>query len=193
MSHLSSTKRRRFQFGVRTLLILLLALSVPATWFGYEVKLKRKEERAIHAIQVVGGHIFPLAPELRIVGFSSPNVEDRVLVQIKYLRDRVLLDLCFGAKGSQLRCLHDAHNLWSLHVPKDTKDADLASIEQLTGLQSLNLLGTAITDAGLQHLSRLRGLQHLDLLYTRCTENAVADLQQTLPNCEIRFYEFDRR
>ena len=50
---------------------------------------------------------------------------------------------------------------------------------------ALNLNLTQITDAGLVHLKGLTGLQTLGLRGTQVTDQGVADLQKALPNCEI--------
>jgi hypothetical protein len=65
-------------------------------------------------------------------------------------------------------------------------DAGLVHLKGLTKLQRLNLDETQVTDAGLGHL---KGLTQLDCLFlgnTHVTDNGVKDLQQALPNCDIR-------
>ena len=42
-----------------------------------------------------------------------------------------------------------------------------------------------ITDAGLVHLKGLTGLQTLNLAGTKVTDAGVAELKKALPNCEI--------
>ena len=39
---------------------------------------------------------------------------------------------------------------------------------------------------GLVHLKGLTNLQELSLYYTKVTDAGVADLQKSLPNCEIQ-------
>jgi internalin A len=62
----------------------------------------------------------------------------------------------------------------------------LKRLEGLTQLQKLNLWGTQITDSGLQHLKGLKQLRLLLLAGTKVTDEGVKELQQALPNCEIR-------
>jgi len=63
----------------------------------------------------------------------------------------------------------------------------LASIQGLTRLESLSLVGiTTITDDGLEILKKLTNLRRLNLRRTKVTEAGVKDLEQALPNCEIR-------
>ena len=75
----------------------------------------------------------------------------------------------------------------SLELTKIT-DAGLVHLKGLTELQSLSMggYGSKITDAGLVHLKGLTKLQVLRLAGTKITDAGVAELQQALPNCEIR-------
>jgi hypothetical protein len=56
-------------------------------------------------------------------------------------------------------------------------DAGLAQIKGLTGLQTLYLRETQVTDAGLEQLKGLTGLQALDLSGTRVTDAGLAHLK----------------
>ena len=64
-------------------------------------------------------------------------------------------------------------------------DAGLVHLKGLANLQALDLAFTKITDSGLVHLKGLVNLQTLDLAFTKTTDAGVADLQKSLPNCEI--------
>jgi hypothetical protein len=58
-----------------------------------------------------------------------------------------------------------------------TGDGDLAQLEGLTHVQTLNLYGTKVTDAGLQSLSGLTSLQTLYLNNTEVTDAGLQHLQ----------------
>jgi len=60
-------------------------------------------------------------------------------------------------------------------------DSDLAILQGLTTLRTLNLYGTSITDAGMSQMSGLTGLQTLHLSHTAITDAGLRNLQQ-LPN-----------
>ena len=64
-------------------------------------------------------------------------------------------------------------------------DADLAQLESIVGLGSLDLSGTPVTDAGLTHLAGLKKLYRIDLRRTRVTPAGVAELQRALPDTHI--------
>ena len=64
-------------------------------------------------------------------------------------------------------------------------DADLVRLKGFAELQTLFLIGNdKITDAGLVHLKGLTNLQRLRLS-DQITDAGVADLQKSLPICEI--------
>jgi hypothetical protein len=60
---------------------------------------------------------------------------------------------------------------------REASDDDLAHLKGLTGLQTLYLGGTKVTDAGLVHLKGLTGLQTLDLWGTGVTDAGLAHLK----------------
>jgi hypothetical protein len=49
--------RRQFQFGVRSLLVFLLAVSVPLGWFDWELEKARKQKEAVEGIMVLGNSV----------------------------------------------------------------------------------------------------------------------------------------
>jgi len=69
-------------------------------------------------------------------------------------------------------------------------DAGIAHLVDLYRLDHLNLRNTNITDAALVHLVELTNLRRLLLEGTAVTAAGVAQLQQALPRCTIR-YETD--
>jgi Planctomycete cytochrome C len=65
---------------------------------------------------------------------------------------------------------------YSLHA-KDTKDADLAALKDVTNLYELDLGGTKVTDAGLASLSEAVNLHRLSLEKTAVTGAGLANLK----------------
>ena len=72
-----------------------------------------------------------------------------------------------------------------LHLKRSMRDADLAHLKGLTGLQTLNLRRTDITNAGLAHLKGLTGLQTLSLWDTKVTDAGTNSLRKALPEADI--------
>jgi Leucine-rich repeat (LRR) protein len=64
-------------------------------------------------------------------------------------------------------------------------DQDLKAVERLTGLRSLLLSGTAVSDLGLDLLRGLRQLEELDVTRTAVSAAGAQRLQEALPGCEI--------
>ena len=135
------SKRRWFQFSLRTLMIFTLICAVASAWLGIKIDQKRKEREAVAAIGKLGGKV---AYDYDwIIGGKPPGPD--------WLRH------LFG------------ENIFSEVVEVDllaasnVTDAELEHLKALTHLQSLNLTGARITDAGLANVERLTELQTLVL------------------------------
>jgi hypothetical protein len=50
--------RRRFQFSFRSLLVFVVAVSVPLGWFAWEMEEARRQREAAEAIRKVGGIVW---------------------------------------------------------------------------------------------------------------------------------------
>jgi hypothetical protein len=61
----------------------------------------------------------------------------------------------------------------------------LVHVGTFTGLRTLILWDTQITDGGLRHLRSLRDLQELILWKTRVTEQGANELRKALPDCDV--------
>ena len=61
----------------------------------------------------------------------------------------------------------------------------MAHVVRLSGLEYLNLYGTAVTDNGLDALSSLKQLRALYVWETRVTPGGISRLQSALPRLTI--------
>jgi hypothetical protein len=61
----------------------------------------------------------------------------------------------------------------------------VAELKDLTGLTTLNLHRTEVTDACLEHLKSMRSLRYLALGGTQVTTAGMEALQRELPQCTI--------
>ncbi len=52
-------RRRRLQFSLRTLLVLMLVFGVAFGWLGFRLKQVTEQQEAVEAIQKLGGFVFP--------------------------------------------------------------------------------------------------------------------------------------
>ena len=66
-------------------------------------------------------------------------------------------------------------------------DAGLKYLRGMSELQSLDLADTRVTQVGLAHLVGLTNLEDLDLRDTQITVATIADFEQALPNCKVRY------
>jgi len=192
------TRRRWYQFSLRTLLLFVLVVGMALGWLGSKVRTIRTELHAVAEIQRMGGRsIYGLS------GFSGDGVISNFATRLKRP----------NAFDSWLRGLLGAgpygvtNGVWL----NDTKitDADLAIVKSLPDLELLILDNTNITDNGLVHLASRRklqtstmrntrvtdaGLKHLvgltmlddlNIKGTEVTDRGIRQLQEALPDCKI--------
>ena len=198
--------RWRFQYGIRSLLLLVVVVAVPFSWLATEREAAGKQREAVDAIVKAGGWVV-YDNEFDLSGNRIPEVTPpgpRWLC-------RLLGDDLFGNVWSVgfIHIIHLAGSFTIQPFTPEISDAGLKRIEELphvrwlrldytkisnaglehvkglTTLQSLNLNGTKISDGGLQHLKGLTHLQVLDLRGTEVTDSGVQNLRQSLPSCVI--------
>jgi len=178
--------RRRFQFSIRSLLVLVVVVALPCSWMAVEMKKANKQRRTAAEIGNVGydwefdasGNLLPNAQpsgpawlrnafgddffsHVDFVGFNAEQVTDA------WFADLEEFPQLQGFMGTRVT------------------DAGLEHLKGLTQLQWLNLTGTRVTDAGLKHLKGLGQLRLLDLENTQVTDAGGKKLQKALPNCQI--------
>ncbi len=67
----------------------------------------------------------------------------------------------------------------------DVTDDGLRHLHRLRNLEYLRLRATSISDQGLQHLATLPNLKKVELHRTNVTDAGIAELERSLPHCEI--------
>ncbi len=184
-------KRRRFQFSLRSLMLLVLFASLAMSWLATRIERTQKEDKAVERLRGLGAYVWyehdypvpgPVAP-----GMPSPGPGDRAPPGPAWLRGvlgehffATVDEVCFGssvddAAFEQLSALRHFRGL-SLHGEKVT-DATLEHLKGFTQLQELGLRRAKITDAGLRHLKGLTQLRQLDLSHTRVTNAGLEHLK----------------
>jgi hypothetical protein len=199
--------RRRFQFSVRSLMGLVIAITILCSWFTVKRQQAMQQCEACelfhnHGDVVYNSQISCNSPE-RIPEWLQKMLGSDFFddVEAVYLRK---------ATGAELKHLENLHRLYSLWLI-DTKfthdgleslkglpqireliiinanitDAELEHIKGLNQLRWLELVNTKITDAGLMHFEGLNQLQYLSLIDTAVTDQGVQKIRQKLPNCKI--------
>ncbi len=185
--------RLRFQFSMRSLLILFVVVALPSGWMAAEAKQARRQSVMVAKVVALGGSVgddwwwrfYTLGEErgwaMRFFGDEFFHDVTKVGLDGAAVDDERLARLC-DTDGMEA-----LPYLW-LGGTKVT-DAGLGALRRLAGLRTLGLRGSAITDAGLEHLKALKTLQFLDLSNTKVSEKGVKELQEALPTCRIRRWE----
>ena len=85
-------RRRWFQFRLRTLLIAILVLSLPLSWFAVRLARERRQREAVEAIERLGGwageSTEPSAPKWVRAFVPEGVFSDVVEVELVHTRDR---------------------------------------------------------------------------------------------------------
>lgn len=193
------TSCRWFQFRLRTLLMVIAILAMPAAWIANERRAIAARQRAFAELRI-GLHMAHGQPAWRVwllgddqvaysrcIACSARSLDDEGAMSLRFLvrAENLYLDRVpitdVGVAG--LKRLTSLRNL-GLGDSKIT-DAGLVHLEGLTHLRWLDLSGTQITDAGLVHLQGLTHLEELTLIETKVTAEGVASLKAHLPNTDI--------
>ncbi len=175
--------RRRFQFGFRSLLVFLVAMSVPLAWFAWEMQKARRQREAVAAI-LEGGGLVRYDYEFdengyRIVGAKPPRPDFlRKLLGDDFLCEVVVVESCWKTGYDDARHLEPVIIIEDL--PFDClqiSDSNLAHLKGLTRLEELCLDGTQMSDSDLAHLNGLTKLKRLSLAGTQMSDSGLAHLE----------------
>jgi hypothetical protein len=198
------TKRRWYQFGLRTFFLGILVIAIGCGWFAVKLQSARKQRMAVATIREWGGDI----------GYSSSPApdwlmhllgEDFFCTVTKVHVDKAVT--ASDAELSELEPLTDVDCLYAnrmsitdaalAHFKGMTKlqhlylnracitDAGLKDIAAFTHLRELELSKTQISDAGLTSLKGLKQLRLLNLSNTNVTSAGIAELKESLPELKV--------
>jgi hypothetical protein len=173
--------RRRFQFSIRTLLVLTVAVALPCSWMTVEMKRSREQQEAVEAIENFAGSVGydweydadgnpvknaqPSGPEWlrKLRGNDLFNSVVRVFFHSNQVTDEGLAHLAGLTQLKRLKLYH-------------VTDAGLAHVAGLPHLQELTLISLKITDEGLTHLEGLTQLHTLEIHFLEVTDAGLAHL-----------------
>ncbi len=185
-----SLPRFRLQFSLRSLLLLVLVASAGFSWLGIRTQRTRAMRAAVAKLDRFGPQVEESGGRVWWIDFSGcgtkPTDDDLVdLKPFSHLKWLILAGAPITDAGLQhLDALVRLESLDLAETP--ITDAGLEHLTVLGRLESLNLSGTRVTDAGLEHLKTLSRLEHIGLRDTQVTDEGVQQLQQALPDIEIR-------
>jgi hypothetical protein len=174
-------RRRQFQFGIRALLVLAVAVAIPFSWLAVEINEAKRQ------------HAIAKNLELRFQFFTKqwavpPDWLTSILGEHFFTTlDSFCSSICLDVfTDDDLRQCCELDGLTFVIINRSAvTDAGLENIGKLHRLQYLDLRDTVITDQGLKHLERLRSLKQLHLEGTNTTEAGVNALRAKLPQCTV--------
>lgn len=181
--------RWRFQFGIRSLLALMVAGSIAFAWLAVEIEHARRAAEAVEWVNASGGsayHDWQLSPP------GDTDARQSYAEVPDWLVDLLGMDFfsaVYRVDISSTGATDDAVSQFFSAGPtrrpspspggERVTDAGLAHLEALTQLQMLWInCGSQITDAGLQHLEGLTQLRVLMLAgNSRITDAGLTHLK----------------
>ncbi len=195
--------RWRFQFSMRSLLVMVVAVAVPCRWLAVEMKEAEKQKRAVEAISKAGVDVyydyqFDATGSWTGASWGGPTcvrnwfgedfVADVVGVQAPYnvigVGENCYIGSDCKATDEDLLPLKTFSTLRVLDLAGTrVTDSCAASFEGLVDLRSVSLWQTCLSDKGIAHLRRLRNLKYLNLRHTKTTNSGLVHLKD-LPRLE---------
>jgi hypothetical protein len=169
-------KRRWFQFSLRSLLILVMLVSIVCSWGTVRLRRALKRNAAVQTIKEFGGRVFydyQFDRERQLQSGAEarePNWERRLLGEpavenvygVWFMAGNGGPTRVTDADLERIAVLTEVRSL-VLHRCSQVTDAGVAYLAQFKELELLYLTGTRITDAGLKTLEGLSKLRTLDL------------------------------
>ena len=148
--------RRRFQFSIRSLLVLVVVVALPCSWMAVEMQAAQRQQVAKTAFQRFPGYVE--------YGYQRSGKQSASLAPAWLCR---LLGCDFFA-SVEFVCLA---------CDKRFTDADMEHVKSLPRLKMLRLNGANVTDIGLQHLAVLTDLEELSLNRTQVGDAGLEHVQ----------------
>ena len=187
MTDISSERRRWFQFRLHTLLIAVLVLSLPLSWFALMLRRARTQKETVEVIRRLGGHVC-YDWEIETQGNPFEPIPPRPHRVPAWLRnslgddfsDEVASVSFYGqpVQDTDLERLKVFKDLKILYLTEShITDSGLEYVAFLSKLERLELESTCITDVGLQHINQLANLRILNLGSTKITDAGLKHLE----------------
>jgi hypothetical protein len=146
-------RRRRFQYSLRSLMLVVFLASLGMSWYAVMAKRARQQKEVVAEIRKRGGGVLYDFEAKRLDAWASPPV----LPRPAWLRDIVGVDFLATVIGVSF-------------CGAPSTDEDLKLVKRLPRAQLLYLESTRVTDVGLEHINGLAELRVLDLLATQVTD-----------------------
>ena len=176
------SRRRWFQYSLRSMLLLMLLVSIPMGRLAVKLQGARRQREAAVEIRRIGGVVSegwvprpasrPGDQQLHKSTWLEKVLGEDLSVTVRIVR------LPGSATDVELRSVRWLPGLVELELA-GTKitDMGLSQIEGCTGLDTLDLSGTLVTDSGLVHLEGLTEIQILNLSRTDITDEGLEHIK----------------
>jgi hypothetical protein len=165
---------RRFQFGIRSLLVLTVAVALPFGWLSWEMTTARGQKDAVERIrkaklQIRYDYQYGAQGNLKSAATSGPTWAHDWFGD-DFLSDVAAVEVPFGAAGDTFGGFSPVHDCVAT-------DQDVLPVKRFRRICVLNLAGTRITDAGVRCVEGLPELQSLSLWCTNVGDKSMAYLR----------------
>jgi hypothetical protein len=164
----ATSKRRRFQFRLRSVLVFTLICAIPCAWIGRRIKQKQREREAVAAILKDGGDVH--------FDYQSPSEDDARTGELPrsgpaWMR-AILGDTFFS-------------NVVYVHVRTNEGLKRLSEIGRFRELDVRPWSDSLITFSAVEELKDVCNFDVLELGKGQFSDGAIEHLRKTLPFCEI--------
>jgi hypothetical protein len=177
--------RWRFQFSIRSLLVLALVVALPCSWLAVKLQQARRQRETVTEIEKWGGTV-KYDWEIDGNGVVDPSAEPPGPIWLRSVLGKDFfqsVDIVLASNSrvtdaalERLSGLNQLRRLYLCYTK--VTDAGLEHLKCFRQLNDLYLGGTTtITDAGLEHLKGLSQLHELDLYGTPVTDAGLEHLK----------------
>jgi hypothetical protein len=150
--------RWRFQFSIRSLLLLTFVVAIPCSWLAVEMKRAKKQKEAVEAI-------WKMSLEGSYDEKFEKSTSPHALVWLREQLGNDFFDNVFSV------CFYGLP--MSLSGVQEVSDSGLECLNGLTQLKTLYLWHTKVSDVGVEHLKGMTQLQILHLNNTKVSDIGV--------------------
>ena len=187
--------RWRFQFSIRSLLVMAVVVAIPCSWFAVKIRQAKREREIVVAFKepfvspkwsapsgpawlrkLIGDDLFTHVESLHVWNTEFTNTGLENLNGLSQLQSLCIEKTKVTDAG--LKTLGGLSQLRELYLDcTEVTDAGLENLKRLSQLQSLYLQCTEVTDAGLENLKGLSQLRELYLDATKVTDAGLDNLK----------------
>ena len=180
--------RLRFQFTVRSLVVLVVTVAIPCGWLAVKMRQAEKQRKAVEAIEEMYGDVYYDYYRKENGDFdlwAEPPTPAwlRELLGDHFFSDVIGVGLSswlpeLQVSDTELEHLAGLTKLSNLDLSRARiTDVGLQRLKGLPRLGLLNISSTQVTDDGLEHLRGLTNLWMLSLGYTQVTDKGGEHLK----------------